>query len=246
MLIVSLYRAFGYYLTFLFFGLFGLVLNVVCLLLSWLPQTRGAELCFQRVIHWHFALFVWWMGFARLCHIDYRALAGLSAQGGLVVVANHPGLMDATYLLARMPAALCIFKPAIRRNPVLGAAARRAGYLASDGGIDLVRAAADKVAAGHRLIVFPEGTRSTAGELLPFKPGFALIAQRAQSPVQLVRITCNSNALSKGHTWWKVPRLPIGVVVEVGPRLDPAGDQDAAGLVARAEAWFKGARPASA
>ena len=57
--------------------------------------------------------------------------------------------------MARVPEAVCIFKPAIRRNPVLGAAARRAGYLGSDGGHELVRAAAVKVAAGCTLIARP-------------------------------------------------------------------------------------------
>ena len=64
-----------------------------------------------------------------------RATRGLKSchHGGLVLAANHPALIDITCLLARVPEAVCIFKPAIRRNPVLGAAARRAGYLASDG-----------------------------------------------------------------------------------------------------------------
>jgi 1-acyl-sn-glycerol-3-phosphate acyltransferase len=241
MFLVSLYRAVGYYVTLVLFGAFGLLLNAACLLLSWLPATPATERLFQRVIQWHFALFIGWVSLIRLVRVTYRGFEQLSQRRGLVLIANHHGLMDITYLLARIPEAVCIFKPAIRRNPILGAAARRAGYLASDGGIDLVRAAAEKVALGRTLVVFPEGTRSPSEtELLPFKPGFALIAKRAHVPIQLVRIICDSNILSKRHTWWKVPDLPIGVALTAGPQLD-VERLEADELVAQAAAWFKSA-----
>ena len=150
-----------------------------------------------------------------------------------MLVANHPGLMDITYLLARVPEAVCIFKPAIRRNPVLGAAARSAGYLANDGGIDLIRAASAKVAAGHTLVIFPEGTRTRDGLLNPLKPGFALIAQRARTPIQTVRITCDSDLLIKNRAWWKLPRLPAHVTLTLGPCFPPPETRMAAATVDR-------------
>jgi len=123
---------------------------------------------------------------------------------------------------------------------VLGAAARRAGYLASDGGHDLVRRAAEKVAAGSTLVVFPEGTRTPPGEaLLPLKPGFILIAQRAGAPIQLVRITTDSDVLTKGRAWWKLPRFPAHVEVVAGPLLateSGGGPEALAGVI---DAWFR-------
>jgi 1-acyl-sn-glycerol-3-phosphate acyltransferase len=149
-------------------------------------------------------------------------------------------MIDITCLLARLPGAVCIFKPAIRRNPVLGAAARRAGYLGSDGGHDLVRRAADKVAAGHTLIVFPEGTRTPPGTtLLPFKPGFVLIARRARVPIQLVRITTDSDLLTKGCRWWLLPRFPAHVTVAAGPLIPTGTAASPAELAAGIEAWFR-------
>ncbi len=240
MSVATPYYAAGYYLSLFFFGAFGLALNVVSLLLAWVPDSPRSERVFQRVIHGHFVLFVWWMSVARLCRIRYRGTEPSRTHGGLVIVANHPGMLDVTYLLARLPEAICIFKPAIRRNPVLGAAARRAGYLASDRGLDLVRLAAEKVSVGHRLIVFPEGTRTPAGgPPLPFKPGFAVIAKRARVPIQLVRITFDSDALTKSHVWWKPPQLPMAVEVEFGPRLDSGGAEKAAELAQQAAAWFQ-------
>ncbi|HVU17925.1 MAG TPA: lysophospholipid acyltransferase family protein [Candidatus Didemnitutus sp.] len=233
------YNTVGYYLSLFFFGAFGLELNVVCLLTALLPATERIQRMHQRLIHWHFALFHWWCGIAWLIRVRYRGFDRLP-KNGCVLVANHPALIDITCLLARIPEAVCIFKPAIRRNPLLGAGARRAGYLASDGGHDLVRRAAERVAAGSTLVIFPEGTRTPPGEtLLPLKPGFVLIAQLARAPIQLVRITTDSNLLVKGRAWWRTPRLPAHVEVSAGPLITTEGGESAEELTARIEQWFR-------
>ncbi len=235
----SVYHLLAYYFTLLCFGVFGLVLSVLTLLAGVRPPTARTERFFQRVIHRQFAFFHWWCEFARLVYVRYQGFENLP-PGGLVVAANHPALIDITCLLARVPEAVCIFKPAIRRNPVLGAMARRAGYLASDGGHELVRRVADKVAAGHTLIIFPEGTRTPPGDgLLAFKPGFVLIAQRAQVPIQLVRITTDSDVLTKGRAWWRLPKFPAHIQIQAGPLIPTAPSTGVAQLTAEIETWFR-------
>jgi 1-acyl-sn-glycerol-3-phosphate acyltransferase len=240
----SIYHLLAYYLTLLFFAVGGLTLSLFSWLTGWLPATERTERFFQRLIHRHFALFHWWCEFARLVYVRYRGFDTLP-PGGLVMVANHPALIDITCLLARVPEAVCIFKPAIRRNPVLGAAARRAGYIGSDGGHELVRRAADKVAGGHTLIVFPEGTRTPPGQrLLPFKPGFVLIARRGRVPIQLVRITTDSDVLTKGCDWWRLPKFPAHIELEVGPLIAIDTSASVEKVAATIEAWFE-PRPGS-
>ena len=239
MSLLSVYHLLAYYVTLLLFGVGGLELSLLSLLASWLPATERTERFFQRLIHRHFALFHWWCAFARLVRVRYRGFENLP-RGGLVLAANHPALIDITCLLARVPEAVCIFKPAIRGNPVLGAAARRAGYLGSDGGHELLRAVAGKVAAGRTLVIFPEGTRTPPGEaLLPFKAGFVLIARRARAPIQLVRITTDSDVLTKGRAWWRLPRFPAHVEVTAGPLIPIDTTVRTTELTAAIEAWFR-------
>ncbi len=234
----SIYHLLAYYLTLLVFAAGGLGLSIFSWLTGWLPATERTERFFQRLIHRHFAFFHWWCEFARLVYVRYRGFETLP-RGGLVLVANHPALIDITCLLARVREAVCIFKPAIRRNPVLGAAARRAGYIGSDGGHELVRSAAEKVGGGHTLIVFPEGTRTPPGErLLPFKPGFVLIARRGGVPIQLVRITTDSDVLTKGRDWWRLPKFPAHIELVAGPLIATDTPASASELTARIEAWF--------
>jgi 1-acyl-sn-glycerol-3-phosphate acyltransferase len=235
----SLYQLPAYYFMLVLFALGGLELSVVSLLFAWLPAADGVERFFQRLIHRHFALFHGLCAALNLVHVRYQGFDG-PPRGRLVLAANHVSLIDITCLLARIPEAVCLFKPAIRRNPVLGAAARRAGYLASDLGHEAVRTAAGKVGAGHLLVIFPEGTRRPAdGTLLPFKPGFVLIARRARAPIQLVRITTNSNVLTKNFAPWRLPIFPAYIEVTAGPLLVPDETAPIAQVAAEVEAWFR-------
>ena len=235
----SVYHLLSYYLTLLLFAAGGLNLSLFSWLTGWLPATERTERFFQRLIHRHFVFFHWWCAFAGLIYVRYHGMQKLP-HGGLVLVANHPALIDITCLLARIPEAVCIFKPAIRRNPVLGAAARRAGYIGSDGGHELVRSAAKKVAGGHALIVFPEGTRTLPGQSPhPFKPGFVLIARRGGAPIQLVRITTDSDVLTKGSVWWRLPKFPAHINVEVGPLVATDTSASTTELAAEIEQWFR-------
>ncbi|MDB6113916.1 MAG: 1-acyl-sn-glycerol-3-phosphate acyltransferase [Lacunisphaera sp.] len=237
----SLYYLPAYYLTLLLFGLGGLELSLLGLLTSWLPATDRTERFFQRLIHRHFAFFHWWCERGGLIHVRYHGFDQLP-RGGVVLAANHLSLIDITCLIARLSEAICIFKPAIRHNPVLGAAARRAGYLGSDGGHDLIRAAAEKVAAGNLLVVFPAGTRTPPrSPPLPFRPGFVLIARRAHAPIQLVRLATNSDLLTKGSRWWRLPRIPVRVDVTAGPLVATDSRATPAELTAQIEAWFAAA-----
>ncbi len=236
----AVYTFCGYYVTLALFGFCGLYLSVFALLAGVAKDTDRTERAFQRLIHRHFAFFTAWTKFWGLFEARYGGRTHFATDGGLVVAANHPSLVDITCLLARLPSALCIFKPAIRRNPVLGAAARRAGYLANDGGHDGLREVAAKVAAGNILVVFPEGTRTPRGEVLgPLRAGFVLLARRAEVPVQLVHFAYTRPVLGKGYTWWRPQPLPSVAEVTIGPRVRIAPHASTAAVTAWMEAWWR-------
>lgn len=245
MLVRYLYYFPVYYFSLLLFAVGGLELCVVGLIASAWPASPRTERFFQALIHRHLRFLRAWSDWVGLVHVRYHDFPA-HPPGPRIVVANHPAMTDIVWLLAELPGAVCIFKPAIRRNPLLGAAARRAGYLGNDGGHDLVRAAAAKVAAGHPLVIFPEGTRTPVGStLLPFKAGFVVIARRARAPIQLVRITTDSDLLIKGRAWWRFPRLPMHVDLTAGPLLPAATPGTTLELSAAIETWFRTAAVAA-
>lgn len=229
----------AYYVTLLLFGAVGLAVNAACLPAGLLPPKLRPEPFFQRVLHRCFQFFLWWMRTIRVGFVRFDpGFATLPRK--VVLVANHPGLTDITFLLARLPEALCIFKPSIRANPILGMAAVRAGYVISSDGVDAIRAAVDKVRAGNTLIVFPEGTRTPAGKSLgTLRPGFALIAQRAEVPVQLLYLDYDGHVLTKHTSWWRPQPLPFRASVEVGPLIYPTPEMRPIELVRMAEDWLR-------
>ena len=215
----------AYYASWAIFGGVGVLLNLVCLPLLLWPRraTGGARM--RRVIRWLFDFWLRWMHATGVVRVTWRGF-DRPLQAGAVFIANHPTLLDATFLLARLPDAICIFKPALMCNPAIGPAAVLAGYSSGVPGVDLVREVAAKIAAGQSLLVFPEGTRTERGAALnQLRPGFALIASRAQAPVQLLRITSSPGLTQKGRAWWKPPaELPGWVTITCDRRWehDPA------------------------
>ena len=237
--LLTLYQVVAYYASFALFAVLSSGLNCLCLLASWMPATDRSERLFQRLVHRNFAVFVRWVSFLRIVPVRYEGFERWPDRDGLIIVANHPGLMDVGWLLARMPPAICIYKPGVRQNPLYGAIASRAGYIAGDHGHHLLRRAAAKLAAGHNLLVFPEGTRTAGGRLLPFKMGFALVAVLTRSPVQTVFITADTNCLGKGWPLLKRPAFPLHYSLRLGRRLQPAPGEDAKTFGRRVENYFQ-------
>ena len=217
------------------FAAVGLSLNFVSalLLLSRNRERHGPAV--RSAMRRLFSAWCAWLHATRLIYVRFHGFTPDALSGPAVYIANHPGLLDATFILARLPDAICIFKPAIMRNPVLGPAARMAGYVAGDTGVDLIRDVASRVAAGHSLLIFPEGTRTVPGRVLnPLKPGFALIASRAHAPVRVILVRSPPDLVPKGWSWWRAPQFPSHVDITLLTELEPLPGETAVDLTERA------------
>lgn len=69
---------------------------------------------------------------------------------------------------------------------------------------------------GERVLVFPEGTRTSDGKIAPLRPGFISVARRCRVPLIPIAITGAFEVLPRSST---VPRCsPISMAV--GPRIN--------------------------
>lgn len=217
-------------------GLMSLLWNAVALLLyPLLPLAAGRRLG-RAAIARGYALFWWAARHSGLLRMDASALDALAAERGLIVVANHPSLLDALMLVARLPRSACVMKASLMRNPFLGPGARLARYIRNDSAHGMVRLAVDDLQRGGQLVLFPEGTRTVHVPLSPFRPGFTLIAKLAGAPIQTVFIDTDSPYLGKGWPLWRLPPLPIVFTVRLGRRFAPSTDPTA--LLAEVQAYF--------
>ena len=82
--------------------------------------------------------------------------------------------------------------------------------------IDTVAAA---LASGDSFMIFPEGTRSRTGKLLPFKKGGFIMAIKGQAPLVPVAIQGARAAMRKGSPFIR----PVTVSVRIGPPIEVVG-----------------------
>jgi 1-acyl-sn-glycerol-3-phosphate acyltransferase len=217
------WRVVGTGISFAVFGIGGLLLRVLIFpTLQWyvrdpLRQRHVARRWVQR----SFVVFIALM--RRLGVLTWELHGGERLhRKGLLILTNHPTLIDVVFLVSLLPNANCVVKSAAARNPFFRGPVQACGYIANDDSTGLIDDCIAAVHAGDNLVIFPEGTRSTPGQPLRLQRGAARIAIRGGLNVTPVRIDCTPPALTKGQKWYRVPPRRFHVRIDVGSDLPTA------------------------
>jgi 1-acyl-sn-glycerol-3-phosphate acyltransferase len=135
--------------------------------------------------------------------VRVEGLARLDPARSYVFAANHQSIYDIPIVFASLPYQLRIIaKESLGRIPFMGWHLRRTGHVLVDRarpGAGTVKKMARLVAAGHSLIVFPEGTRGTDGTVARFKGGSFVIALDAGLPIVPISIVGSRHLMFKGE-----------------------------------------------
>jgi len=206
------------------FGLMSLAWSLTAALINPLLPRRIAGPLGRRAIRTGFRLYLDTLRACGVLRTDLSALESLKDDGGLLICPNHPSILDAVLLISQVPDLVCIAKAPVYDNLLFGGGARMAGYIRNDAPNSLIKMAAQRVRAGHQLLIFPEGTRTERAPVNPLKGGFALIAKTAGVPVQTVFIEANTNFLGKGWPLFRKPEFPLVYTARLGRRFDPPTD----------------------
>jgi 1-acyl-sn-glycerol-3-phosphate acyltransferase len=158
-----------------------------------------------------------------------------------VYAVNHASNVEPPVLFAALsglfPRMRILYKAELRKLPILVRAFDLAGFVPLERGnrdqsLPAIERAAGALRDGNSFLIFPEGTRSRTGDLLPFKKGGFIMALKAQAPVVPVAIKGARDAMKKGSLIIR----PVRVTVSFGPPIETAGltmdERDA--LIARA------------
>lgn len=222
---------------FLLFGTISVALAAVVIPVARrLSRDLPPDLRAQRVIHRGYCLFIGYLVKAGVMTLRTEGADRLKGEGAVLVVANHPTLIDMCVLGSIMPQVDCIVNVKRAENPTLRGAVTAAGYVRNDGGAAVVNECAARLRAGRTVLVFPEGTRSPRSGLGPFKRGAAHVALRSGHEILPVLITCDPPTLLKGQKWYDVPDRSFQVTVRTLDPISPkpyASSGDSAGLAAR-------------
>ena len=136
----------------------------------------------------------------------------------VIYVSNHSSMFDIWALSATLPGSVrFLAKQELFKIPLLGPAMRAAGHIPIDRAarkkaFEAYDAVGKMIRAGFSSpVVFPEGTRSRTGELLPFKNAPFGLAIAAQVPIVPVYVHHTFEILPKGA--WRLRPRPIRLLV---------------------------------
>ncbi|MDP9901874.1 lysophospholipid acyltransferase family protein [Variovorax ginsengisoli] len=233
----SMLRAVPLYAMLVLLGLTSLAWNVIAMTLHPVMPAAHARTVGRAAIAFAYRSFWAIASFTGMMRIDAACMDALRSERGLIVVANHPTMLDALLLVARLPRSACIMKADLMRNVFIGAGARLAHYICNDSPRRMIKLAVEDLRQGGQLVLFPEGTRTVRAPINAFRPGVTLIAKMAQVPIQTVFIETNTRYLSKGWPLWRVPALPLVFTLRLGQRFAPSQDSDA--LLRQLEQYFR-------
>jgi len=135
----------------------------------------------------------------------------------VIYASNHSSMFDIWALFATLPGSVrFVAKRELFRIPLLGPAMRAAGHIPIDRAVkarafEAYDEAARIIKRGITPVVFPEGTRSPTGDLLPFKNAPFALAIAAQVPIVPVYVHHTVEILPKGA--WRLRPRPIRLFV---------------------------------
>ena len=169
-LLRRLFQTVLFYVLLFHLGAMSLTWNLVCLVLyPFLPRQQGLVVGRAAIssVYRGFWACAQWLGLMR---IDYTALDVLSEDAGLIIAANHPSMLDALLIIARVPRGICIMRASLMRNPFLGAGARLARYIRNDPPRGMIRSCRGEPEGGRAAGAVP---RRHAHDPRADQPAFA-------------------------------------------------------------------------
>ena len=122
--------------------------------------------------------------------LEVQGLEHIDPQRSYVVVSNHQSAFDIFAHFAALPVPIrFLAKAELFKIPLFGLAMKRIGMVEVDRGAGraahqaINEGAKKTIGLGWSLMIYPEGTRSKDGKLLPFKKGAFSIARKVGAPI---------------------------------------------------------------
>jgi 1-acyl-sn-glycerol-3-phosphate acyltransferase len=189
-----------------------------------LALATGNALTLYRVALGGVRLGLWLSGIS----VRVRNPENIQRDRAAVYAVNHASNVEPPILYETLselfPRLRILYKAELRKLPILVRAFDLAGFVPLERGnreqsLPAIERAAEALREGHSFLIFPEGTRSRTGELLPFKKGGFIMAVKGQAPIVPVAIVGARDAMKKGSLIIR----PVRVTVSFGAPVPTTG-----------------------
>ena len=141
-----------------------------------------------------------------------------------IFMANHESNFDILALFAGLPVQFrWLAKAELFKIPIFAQGMRGCGYISIDrsnreSAFRSLREAAEKIKSGVSVMIFPEGTRSHDGRLLPFKKGGFVLAKGAGVPVVPIAIKGSRRIMAKTNMSIQAGEICLEILPEIDTR----------------------------
>lgn len=217
------WRLFATGLAFSTFGLSGLLMGLtyIPIVLLVVRDKARSKNIIRNSVSFCFRMFFYYMHYLGLLKFETINLAALREERSVLLIANHPTLIDVVAIIGFCPNPCCIVKEALWENVFMHRVIEAAGFIPNSEPEALLARAKQAIKEGDVLVLFPEGTRTKPGEKPVFQRGAAHVALSLGCPVRCIRITCEPLTLSKGIPWYRIPPQRVNFTMKVEDRIYP-------------------------
>jgi 1-acyl-sn-glycerol-3-phosphate acyltransferase len=180
---------------------------------------------------------LYWAGYT-LCNLlgkvafDFKVYGreNFIEEGAAILASNHQSYLDPPCIgMACRNEIYFLTRKTLLERPLVGPVLKRLNTVPVDrdrGDVSSIKAIIRLLRTGCRVIIFPEGTRSSDGQLQPARAGLGMIVAKTLAPVVPIRIFGSFEALPRAGG---LKPGPISVVVGKPIRFtegDLKGDRD--------------------
>ena len=176
-------------------------------------------------LHWFSRAWSWLIMKTILSPVKVTGLDKIDTSKPHVYAVNHASALDIPVLYVNLPFQFrIVFKKELLSYPIVGWQLKRSGQVCIDqqkpaNSIAAIRSAVKSLKAGMPLVIYPEGGRTSDGEIKPFLPGAFFLAIKAQVDIVPVALVGTYELLPMNT--YHIKCRPLGM--RVGEPISTAG-----------------------
>jgi len=184
------------------------------------------------------SLVVWMSAFFCGLRYEVEGLENINPQQPAIVLSNHQSAWETLALRHILPMQSVLLKRSLLMFPIWGWALGVVKSIAIDRNNQraalriLLEKGTVYLNQGLWIVIFPEGTRTAAGEVKKFSAGGAMLAQKTGFPI--IPVAHNAGDFWPRYSFLKYPGV---IKVKIGPVIS-SKKRKAADINAEAEAWI--------
>ena len=154
-------------------------------------------------------------------HVHVNGLENLNVDGSCILMPNHQSNFDIPVLLGCLPIQFrWLAKAELFKIPIFGRGMRGCGYISIDrsnrkSAFQSLAEAAAKIRNGVSVLIFPEGTRSWDGRILPFKKGGFVLSVDAGVPIVPIVIFNTWSIMPKGRLRIRTQSVQMDILAPI-------------------------------